>query len=45
MNHVTSIAVNIVNFIRARGLNHREFISRLQDLNELNDVLYNSYVR
>jgi len=46
MNHVTSTAVRLVNFIRARGLNHRQFISLLQDLDaERADVPQHSSVR
>ena len=35
-----------MNFIRARGLNHRQFIGLLEDVNaDYHDVLYHSNVR
>jgi hypothetical protein len=46
MNHVTSTAVKVVNLIRARGSNHRQFTSLLQDTDaEHTDAPYNSNIR
>ena len=46
IKHVTDSIVNVVNLIRARGLNHRQFKAFLEDLEtELWDVLYHSRVR
>ena len=46
IKHVTDSIVNVVNLIRARGLNHRQFKAFLEDLEtEHWDVLYHSLVR
>ena len=46
IKHVTNSIVNVVNLIRARGLNHRQFRALLEDLKtEHLDVLYQSRVR
>ena len=46
IKHVTNSIVNVVNLIRARGLNHRQFKASLEDLeSERWDVLYHSRVR
>ena len=46
MKHVVDPVVKIVNFIRARGLNHRQFITLLEDCgSDHSDVLYHSAVR
>ena len=46
IKHVTDLIVNVVNLIRARGLNHRQFKAYLEDLeSEHWDVLYHSRVR
>jgi len=46
MKHVTSTVMKLVNFIQTRELNHRAFISPLQDLDaEHTDVPYYSNVR
>lgn len=46
MDHVVNIVMKIVNFIRSRGLNHRQFISLLTDIDaDHTDVLYHTNVR
>ena len=46
IKHVIDPIVNVVNLIRARGLNHRQFRQLLEDLEtEHSDVLYLSSVR
>ena len=46
MKHVVDPVVKIVYFIRARGLNHRQFITLLEDCNsDYNDVPYHTAVR
>lgn len=46
MDHVMSTVIHTVNFIRSRGLNHRQFASFLEELNsEYGELLYNSAVR
>ena len=46
MKHVVDPVVKIVNFIRARGLNHRQFITLLKDCGcDHSDVLYHTAVR
>jgi hypothetical protein len=41
MSHFTNTFKEVVNFIRARGLNHRQFISLLENVGaEHTDVLY-----
>ncbi|XP_058867560.1 general transcription factor II-I repeat domain-containing protein 2-like [Acipenser ruthenus] len=46
IDHVVHTAVKIVNYIRARGLNHRQFISLLEDTDaEHQDLLYHTNVR
>ena len=46
IKHVTDSIVNVVNLIRARGLNHRQFRALLADLEtEHLDVLYHNHVR
>jgi hypothetical protein len=43
MNHGTSTAVKLENFISARDLNYKQFLSMLQDLDaEHTDVPYTS---
>uniref|UniRef100_A0A674NDA0 SPIN-DOC-like zinc-finger domain-containing protein n=1 Tax=Takifugu rubripes TaxID=31033 RepID=A0A674NDA0_TAKRU len=42
LNHVVNPVVKLVNFIRARGLQHRQFIAFLE---ETDDLLYHSRVR
>lgn len=45
IEHVTSCTVKLVNLIRSRGLNHRQFIGFLQDPDsEYTDVLYHSQI-
>ena len=46
LNHVSNTVVKVVNFIRARGLQHRQFISFLEETNaDHQDLLYHSRVR
>lgn len=46
MEHVTDFIVKLVNYIRSRGLNHRQFKNLLQDLDsEYKDVIYHNQVR
>ena len=46
MNYVVDPVVKIVNFIRARGLNHRQFITLLEDCDsDYSDVPYHTDVR
>ena len=46
IKHITNSIVNVVNLIRARELNHRQFKESLEDLeSEHWDVLYHSRVR
>lgn len=44
--HIVDPVVSVVNIIRARGLNHRQFISFLEEMDaEHSDVLYHNNVR
>jgi len=45
MNHVMQVVVRTVNFIRARGLNHRQFDSLLSDKGFPNGLPYHTEVR
>ncbi|XP_005817565.2 general transcription factor II-I repeat domain-containing protein 2-like [Xiphophorus maculatus] len=46
MNHVINVVSNIVNFIRARALNHRQFVALLEDhASEHSDISYHTPVR
>ncbi|XP_077573515.1 general transcription factor II-I repeat domain-containing protein 2-like [Stigmatopora nigra] len=46
LNHVMDPVVKLVNFIRARGLNHRQFITFLEETDaDHQDLLYQSRVR
>ena len=46
MKHVVDPVVKIVNFIRARGLNHRQFITLLEDCDsDHSGVPYHTAVR
>ncbi|XP_042242397.1 general transcription factor II-I repeat domain-containing protein 2B-like [Homarus americanus] len=46
LSHVVDTVVKVVNYIRARGLNHRQFITLLEDLeSDHTDVLYHTNVR
>ena len=46
LNYVVDPVVKLVNFIRARGLNHRQFITFLEETNaDHQDLLYHSRVR
>lgn len=46
MNHVVNVVRDIVNFIRSRGLNHRQFQAFLEEIgSEFSDVLYHNQVR
>ncbi|KAK7881164.1 hypothetical protein WMY93_029573 [Mugilogobius chulae] len=46
LDHVVKVVVKLVNFIRARGLNHRQFIAFLEETDaEHHDLLYHSNVR
>ena len=46
LNHVTNTVVKVVNFIRARELQHRQFISFLEEADtDHQDLLYHSRVR
>ena len=46
LNHVVDPVVKLVNFIRARGLNHRQFITFLEETDaDHQDLLYHSRVR
>ncbi|MBN3316899.1 GTD2A protein, partial [Atractosteus spatula] len=45
LDHVVKAIVKLVNFIRARGLNHRQFIQFLDDIGaDHHDLLYHSNV-
>ena len=43
LNHVPNTVVKVVNFIRARGLQHRQFIKETDEDHQ--DLLYHSHVR
>jgi len=46
MNHVVNVVVKIVNFIRARGLNHRQFIAFMEEIEaDYNDIPYHCNIR
>lgn len=46
MEHVTSTVTQTVNFTRAKGLNHRQFQSFMQEINsEFADIPYHTEVR
>ncbi|XP_051997402.1 general transcription factor II-I repeat domain-containing protein 2-like [Xyrauchen texanus] len=46
LDHVVKVVVKLVNFIRARGLNHRQFIQFLEETDaDHQDLLYHSNVR
>ena len=46
LNHVANTVVKVVNYIRARGLQHRQFISFLEDTDaDHQDLPYHSRVR
>lgn len=46
LNHVVNPVVKLVNFIRARGLQHRQFIAFLEETDaDHQDLLYHSRVR
>lgn len=46
MDHVMSTVTQAVNFIRAKGLNHRQFKSFLEEMgSEYGDVVYHTEVR
>lgn len=46
MKEVMDIVVKTINFIRSRGLNHRQFISFLADMDsEFGEILYHTEVR
>ncbi|XP_067940313.1 general transcription factor II-I repeat domain-containing protein 2-like [Watersipora subatra] len=46
LNHVVNPVVKLVNFIRARGLQHRQFITFLEETDaDHQDMLYHSRVR
>ncbi|XP_060528336.1 general transcription factor II-I repeat domain-containing protein 2-like [Cylas formicarius] len=46
IDHVTKIVVKLVNFLRAKGLNHRQFIDFLEELNTTySDVIYYNKIR
>ena len=46
MKEVLTVVVEIINFIRARGLNHRQFKNLLEECgSDYEDVVYFSHVR
>ncbi|XP_070761850.1 general transcription factor II-I repeat domain-containing protein 2-like [Enoplosus armatus] len=45
MDHIMQVVVGTVNFIRARGLNHRQFDSLLSDSNITHSLPYHTEVR
>jgi len=46
INHVIDVVTRIVNFIRARALNHRQFVALLEEHEtEHHDISYNTAVR
>ena len=46
INHVVDVVTKIVNFIRARALNHRQFVSLLEEQeSEHSDIRYHTAVR
>ncbi|XP_068507798.1 general transcription factor II-I repeat domain-containing protein 2B-like [Syngnathus scovelli] len=46
MNHVIDVVTNIVSFIRARALNHRQFVALLEDHeSQHSDISYHTPVR
>ncbi|XP_076147302.1 general transcription factor II-I repeat domain-containing protein 2-like [Alosa pseudoharengus] len=46
LDHVMKPVVKLVNFIRAKGLHHRQFIAFLEETNaDHHDLLYHSHVR
>ena len=46
LKHVIDPVVCVINFIRARGINHRQFKRLLDDIeSEYSDALYHSKVR
>lgn len=46
MNHVVDVVTKTVNFIRARALNHRQFVSLLEDRDtEYPDIGFHTTVR
>lgn len=46
LNHVIDVVTKTVNFIRARALNHRQFVALLEEHeNEHGDIRYQTAVR
>ena len=45
MPHVMDVVVKVVNFIRSRGLNHRQFKAFLEEIECPYDVIYDNSVR
>jgi len=45
MPHVMDVVVKVVNFIRSRGLNHRQFKAFLEEIECPYDVIYHNSVR
>lgn len=45
IDYVTNVVSKLVNFLQSKGLNHREFINLLEELNTSHlDVLYHNKI-
>ena len=46
LNHVVKAVLKLINYIKGRGLHHRQFIKFLEEINsDHQDLLYHSHVR
>ena len=46
LKHVISVVTNVVNFIRERALNHKQFVRFLKEIEcDFTDIFYNTDIR